>query len=71
MISVNAEEDATADAQPNVIKDASMILSFSFTFKYSFRASPQFNEPVSPMALAPSSSPTFLGFKKCSMTFSE
>ena len=72
MTSVSAELDAMAEPQPKVWKCASSMTSVSgFTFSISRSASPHLIEPTSPVPLAFSSGPEFLGLKKCSRTFSE
>ena len=61
IISVSAEEEAMALAQPKVLNLASLIRLFSSSLKESFRASPQAMEPTSPTPSGFSISPTFGG----------
>src|SRR4030066_1712623 len=70
MISVRAEDEAMALAQPKVLNFASLILFFSSSLMLSLKASPQASDPTSPVPSGFSISPTFLGFRKWSFTLS-
>src|SRR5574337_2004391 len=67
--SVTIELVAMAAPQPKVLNFTSVILSFS-TFIVSFIMSPQAGLPTMPVPLGFSTSPTFLGLEKWSITFS-
>ena len=69
--SVRTEELAMAEAHPKVWNLASVIFPLSLsTLSVSLRASPHRMLPTSPVASGFSISPTFLGFRKKSFTFS-
>ncbi len=69
--SVSADALAIALAQPKVWNFTSAMRVFpASSFRKSFSASPQLMFPTSPMASASAISPTFLGWRKWSMTFS-
>src|SRR4030042_1977214 len=70
IISVNTDDVPMALAQPNVLNFASAILPLSSSLKVSLRASPQAREPTSPTPSGFSTSPTFRGLKKWSLSFS-
>ena len=67
-----SEPDAMALPQPKVLNVASSITPLrSLTLRKSFSASPHASEPTSPTPLGFSISPTFRGWKKWSLSFSE
>ena len=72
IISVRAEDEAMAEAQPNVWNFTSAMRSFfSSSLKASLRASPQASAPTWPTPSGFSIVPTLRGWWKWSRTFSE
>ena len=69
-ISVRAEAEAMALAQPKVLNLASLIRLFSSSLNVNLRASPQAMDPTSATPSGFSTSPTLRGFRKCSLTLS-
>ena len=69
IISVSAEEEAIALAQPNVWNYASAILPSLSSLNVSFNASPHASAPTLPTPSASSSTPTLRGLRKWSRTF--
>ena len=70
-ISVRALEEAMALAQPNVWNLASLIFPSSSSLNWNVSASPHASEPTVAVPSGWSIVPTFRGFRKWSIIFSE